>query len=267
MSRFAVLTLGLFWLHSSWAETITVTDLSFDSVELNGSSELEVSQGDQVELVLRGSSSDLDKQPFYLSGDRLVLGRTKRSGSSANSIQYKLTVPSLRHLELNGSGEVYVKPMELEDFTVSLEGSGEIKLFEIRGRNVTLRLSGSGDIQLASVIAKDLQVVLSGSGDINIGDIETTRAEFSLNGSGDIDVQGDGSAAEVEVNVIGSGDIEIQPLLAQEMAVHIMGSGTAMVNVETQLIVNTVGSGDVGYRGNPTIESTIVGSGDVYLEH
>jgi hypothetical protein len=267
MLRFIVLTLSLLWLQPGWAETVRVTDLSFDRVALYGSSELEVSQGDEVELVLRGSSNALDKQPFYLDGDLLILGRNKRSGDSADSVQYKLTVPDLRHLQLNGSGEIYVKPLELEDFTISVEGSGEIKLFSVSAQNLTLRVSGSGDIQAARLVAKDLQVVLSGSGDIDIGELETTTAEFSLNGSGDIGVRGNGSAEQVEVNVIGSGDIEIQPLLAQEVVVHIMGSGSAMVNCESELVVNTVGSGDVGYRGNPEIHTTLVGSGDVYPEH
>ena len=118
MLRFIVGITAIFWLQQGLAETLRVKDLSFNQVLLHGSSELEVSQGDEVELILRGKASKLEKNPFYLKGNTLVLGRTEHSNSDFGHVKYKLTLVDLSHLQLDGSGKIFARPLEVEDLHV-----------------------------------------------------------------------------------------------------------------------------------------------------
>ena len=104
------LTLGaaLVLAISAQAETLTVTDLDVDSIRVLGSVEVEVSQGDSAQLQIRGDADDLDQKTyplFYVKDSTLVLGATKSGGSSRFSdLQYRVTLPDLEALRLNGSG-------------------------------------------------------------------------------------------------------------------------------------------------------------------
>ena len=59
------------------AEVMRVGDLDVDKVWVTGDVEVEISQGQQAELLLRGDSEDLHKQPFYTRDGALVLGASR----------------------------------------------------------------------------------------------------------------------------------------------------------------------------------------------
>jgi len=248
------------------AETQRVEGLEFERVLVHGSVKVEIAQGDVVELLIRGDQDLLDKQPFFVKGDTLVLGKSpNHKRENFHDVKYKLTVVDLKHLQLNGSGEVYVKPLQTLDLYVSLEGSGDIKLFELRGRDITLQGSGSGDIQAAELHGQELDVVLSGSGDIHIGELSVKSMTVTLNGSGDISVEDHGVAETLDANVVGSGDIDLKQVDAMDVQINIVGSGTVSTGlIERELDVNVMGSGDVYYSGDPEISQSTLGSGDLH---
>lgn len=250
------------------AGTQQVEGLEFERVLVHGNVKVEISQGDTVELVLRGEASDLGKQPFFVDDDTLVLGHSRNHRSqSFSGVKFKLTVPQLHHLQLKGSGEVYVRPMQIEDMYAAVEGSGNIKLFDMQGGSLLLRMSGSGDIHVAKLNLEKLEIQLSGSGDIFLGELVAGQIETSINGSGDIKTQDGGSAKVIEMNIVGSGDIDFTPVDIASVEVNIMGSGTARVGVVERLDVNIMGSGDVHYRGDPDVDQSILGSGDLRREN
>ena len=248
------------------AETRRVEGLEFERVLVHGSVKVEISQGDVVELLMRGDEELLDKQPFFVKGDTLVLGKSpEHRRQNFSKVKYKLTVADLKHLQLNGSGEVYVKPLQTLDLYVSLEGSGDIKLFDLQGRDVTLQASGSGDIQVAKMQVEELKAVLSGSGDIHVGELSAEQMEVTLNGSGDISVEGQGVAKKLDANVVGSGDIDLEQVDSMDVQVNIVGSGTVSTGlIERGLDVHVMGSGDVYYSGDPEISEATLGSGELH---
>jgi hypothetical protein len=267
MWRFLVAVVGLSLMAPVSAETQRVEGLVFNRVVVHGAVDVEISQGDAIELVMRGTEEELARQPFFVEGDVLFLGRSQQHRrEDFSGVQFKLTVKDLEHLELKGSGDVYVKPMTVRDFFASVVGSGDMKFFELRAEEARLLVSGSGDMQVADVSAPDLQVLVSGSGDMGLGQIAATTAEFSLNGSGDISSAKPGAVEVLEVNVVGSGDIDLEGLDSREAGVNIMGSGSARIGRTEELDVNIVGSGDVHFGGNPEISETIIGSGDLHRE-
>ncbi len=249
---------------ASGAQTLRVEGLEFERVLVFGSAQVEVSQGDEPLLLMQGREEDLQKQPFFVKGDVLVLGRTQKGARrDFKGLKFKLTVRDLSQVELKGSGEIYVKPLQVRDFFASVDGSGDIKLFEVVGRDIKIHLGGSGDIQAVRVEAETLRVVLSGSGDIALGDFSARELELTLNGSGDISLNESGSADIAEINLVGSGDIDLEGLSVDGAEVNIMGSGDIDLGDVLSLEANILGSGDVTYMGNPEIEQSTLGSGSL----
>ncbi len=246
------------------ADTLRVAGLEFDNVLVFGDVEVEISHGDEVELLLRGSAIDLEQQPFLVEGNNLVLGRSRgASGDAFSDVQFKLRTPALSHVEHRGSGDVYIQSFEGERLFVSLAGSGQVRLFAQRAGSMILQLSGSGDLQAAGITAETVKVSLSGSGEVQLGRIDARDMEVALRGSGDISVSDEGQLETLEVNIIGSGDVRMSSLHARSAEVNIVGSGDARVGVVEDLDVNILGSGDVRFAGEPRISQSILGSGDL----
>ncbi len=68
---------GSLWLLcgvGAQAETLHVKDLDVNEVRVFGSVEVEISQGDERELFVRGPQKALEKEPFYVRGNTLFLG-------------------------------------------------------------------------------------------------------------------------------------------------------------------------------------------------
>lgn len=240
-----------------------VEGLEFSRVLVMGSAEVEISQGEVPELLVRGSESDLDIQPFFVDGDTLVLGRSKKQHHDFRDLKFKLVVTDIDHLQLNGSGEVYVKPLTVEDLYVSVEGSGEIKLYGVSGRDLTIMVSGSGEAQVVDLVGSEVKIVVSGSGELYVGKLKAKNLEASISGSGDVSVQKKGEVNHLKINIAGSGDVDMENLAAESVGVNIAGSGTALVRASKDLDVNIMGSGDVYYHGSPDVSQSILGSGDV----
>ncbi|MFT6365477.1 MAG: hypothetical protein ACJARI_000922 [Bacteroidia bacterium] len=250
--------------HAAGADVQRVSDLSFERVVLHGAGKLQVRQGVQPILTIKGDDEELDKGAFYLDGDTLFLGRGGKMRSNVSGVDFMLTVEKLTHLKLLGTGNIYVKPLEVEDLYVALDGSGDIKMFSVRAKDLTLQLSGPGDIQAVELFAEDLNVVLSGSGEIHLGEVVAKDAEFSLKGSGGITVQKSGVLDSLDIKIVGSGDVNLEPVDSDEVEINIMGSGDATVHARSELEVGIIGSGDVYYSGEPNIDQSILGSGDLH---
>lgn len=264
MLRIAICLCWVLLASAAAADIQRVSELSFERVVLHGDGKLEIRQGAQSELAIKGSEKILETGVFYLDGDTLVLGRGGKRRSEVSGVNFKLTVQELTHLKLVGSGDIYIRPLEVEDLYIALEGAGRIKIFSVRAEDLTLRLSGSGDMQAVVLAAQDLDVVLSGPGEIHFGELVAENAEFSVKGSGDITVQKTGTLDSLDIKIVGSGDVDLKLVKSEEVEVNIMGSGEATVHAISELEVGIVGSGDVYYSGEPDIDQSILGSGDVH---
>ncbi|EAQ99482.1 GIN domain-containing protein [Congregibacter litoralis] len=255
-----------------WAQDQTrrVEGLDFDQIVVLGDAEVEISQGKQVELQLRGPADYLDTEPFYVSDDTLVVGARKRRNKDDEQLRFRIVLPYLEDLQVKGSGTVYLKPFAFDDVvgndpvTLTVDGSGEINAFDLSGVDVEIRVEGSGDFRAVSIEAKDLEAVVAGSGYLFVETLKAENGEFVVTGSGDLRVTEGGSVDELEVNIVGSGDIRMAGVNSNRAATNIVGSGSATIGeVRDLLSASILGSGDVSYSGSPEVESVELGSGEV----
>ncbi|MER2998422.1 head GIN domain-containing protein [Pontibacter populi] len=125
----------------------------------------------------------------------------------------------------------------------------------------SLFLNGSGHIEGQNTItATDLPVAVNGSGKIAL-DVLANKIITQLTGSGKIVLQGESPVHTV--NISGSGRTEAFNLSSENVKVNISGSGTGEVTAINALDVTISGSGNLYYKGNPTITQHISGSGKV----
>jgi len=87
--------------------------------------------------------------------------------------------------------------------------------------------------------------------------------EVSNIGSGNVTVADPISVGQMKVYLLGSGSFFGFPLSASVCQVDISGSGNCEVTVDNDLDVVIEGSGSVYYKGSPSIEVDITGSGRV----
>jgi len=67
----------------------------------------------------------------------------------------------------------------------------------------------------------------------------------------------------LDLEIIGSGSFDGFPIEADQVVINIVGSADCSITATTGLKVVIDGSGTVNYKGNPTIDSNIEGSGKI----
>jgi hypothetical protein len=138
-----------------------------------------------------------------------------------------------------GPIDVYVTAPTYE--VVALAGSGAVVgETPLEGETLALKNAGSGRLTL-EVAVRDLTVSIAGSG----------AAELR------------GTAETVAVEIAGSGTVDGLDLRTATATIDVAGSGDTHIHVTDRLSATLMGSGDVTYRGSPTTDTSILGSGRV----
>lgn len=131
-------------------------------------------------------------------------------------------------------------------------------MVEIRG----FTIAGSGSINGESPFSpRELNLIIAGSGNMFMN-IRADRVCSSIAGSGNIQLVG--RANYHNASIAGSGRLEAFDLIVSSYDILLPGSGECRIHVEDVLNVVIVGSGNVYYRGYPSVvNTTIAGSGNV----
>jgi hypothetical protein len=190
--------------------------------------------------------------------------------------------------DITGSGTMTTESRELNAFTaVSVKGTTNVNITQGDSQSVEITADsnvidylrtevedGSLYIYLASghhyenitvhveVMVKGLNGVTNeGSGILKILDVE--NPDFHIKNIGTSDISFSGSSKTLSIENEGSGRISGYTFLTESCSIHIMGSGDVEVNCSNELQAEIDGSGNVFYKGNPTISTVIEGSGKV----
>lgn len=121
---------------------------------------------------------------------------------------------------------------------------------------------GSGNITGQGRLSDSGKIIINvfGSGDIQL-DVDGPSVVSEIHGSGDITLAGE--TKDVSCAIYGSGDFKASSLKAENAHVSIHGSGDAEVYASESLDAEIAASGDVHYRGEPKVTSSVHGSGEV----
>ncbi len=240
-------------------------DLSdFHSIRLCGPHDVIVSTGADVSVVAEGEDGALAAvEVTSESGTLAIRSRGKRRlfgfGERGDPVTFRVTMPELRNVRLEGSGDVQVDRVAGPSFHGSIAGSGDLVINGMEVGEAKFSVAGSGDIQIDSASGETFHCAIAGSGDIAIDDIAVAEAKFSIAGSGD--VRAAGRARQAGVSIAGSGDANIGGMEAEDVEVAIVGSGDVLVRATGTAKVTIMGSGDVALSGGARCTLTHAGSG------
>jgi len=106
------------------------------------------------------------------------------------------------------------------------------------------------------------QITLHGAGKILLDEVNQKEFACTINGSGDVQIK-EGITNQQEITINGSGNYLADALKSEDIRININGSGDGTVWATGKLSVRIRGSGDCHYRGHPTINKQISGSGSV----
>ncbi len=186
---------------SAEAERRSVRD--FERVVLEGSGELEVSQGPAESLLLSADPSLLRRIRSDVRGRTLTLGVRTGLLPVTRPIRYTLVVRDIRGLELAGSGSIHAVGLDTDRLSIRLSGSGHVTVDSLRARLLEVDLSGSGRCRVAGE-AESQQAAVSGSGSLAAEELRCREAEVRLDGSGDAAVW---ATDRLSVRIRGSGGV------------------------------------------------------------
>lgn len=245
-------------------------DLSeFDSIRLCGPHDVLVSTGTEASVVAEGGDEALAAvEVTSESGTLKIKSRGKRSlfgfGGGGEPVTFHVTLPELRNVSLEGSGDVQVDRVAGSSFHGSIAGSGDLAIDTLEVAEAKFSVAGSGDIQIDSASGEMFHCSIAGSGDLAIDDLQVSEAKFSVAGSGDI--RASGRARHAGISIAGSGDANISDMEAENAEIAIVGSGDVQAHATGTAKVSIMGSGDVALSGGAKCTVTQAGSGTFRCE-
>jgi len=127
-----------------------------------------------------------------------------------------------------------------------------------------ITVSGSGSFEsLDKIVVSAFESKISGSGNIK-GNFECDNFSIHISGSGNATVSG--NAKNLDVNISGSGKFNGREFKTDNADIRISGSGNVYIWVVDYLKAHISGSGNIIYRGNPKIDFSGSGSGQLKSE-
>ncbi|HMC86954.1 MAG TPA: head GIN domain-containing protein [Chitinophagaceae bacterium] len=176
---------------------------------------------------------------------------------------YKVTVKADENLEqyiitevING--RLYIRMKD----NISFFDSGDLTVYVSAPDINEIEVHGSGSITGQGRLSDSnkMKVKSFASGDIEL-EMDCPHIETEIHGSGSITLSGE--TKDVNCAIHASGDLNATNLKAETVKVSIHGSGSAEVFASESIEAEISASGDVHYKGDPKITSSVHGSGEV----
>ncbi len=258
VARFSLLALGISLLTLTSCEfpispiecvngvgerVIEVRELStFDKMIINLPGDVYLHREDEFRVEITAQENIIDYILTESSTDGLLDIHNDQCLGNYKTIRIDVYLPVLTMLEIHGSGDVYSE----EEF-----GNA--------GDQLAINIKGSGNVELVAN-AKNVNIDIMGAGDVTLktqADVVNTMIE----GSGDVLLRG--YTAKHALKIDGTGNAKAFDMESKETSILINGSGDAEVNVSDRLSVEIRGSGNVFYKGQPIVEASVTGTGEI----
>ncbi len=184
-----------------------------------------------------------------------------------------ITKGAVQSIHINAQPEIFnaiTKTVRNDEWLIDLanfRGRFESVTIEITMPSITgLHTTSTGDIQVQDHFNRVelLDLSVQGTGKIqHQGDAQ--QIDLTINGTGDVTLVGETDFLNARLNSTGS--LAAFDLSTQEVVLVSRGTGDAEIRVAQRLEVRMTSTGDVMYKGNPQIISTISGTGDLVDEN
>jgi Putative auto-transporter adhesin, head GIN domain len=176
----------------------------FTRVKITGATDVTIVQGSSFRVTVSDYSNLVDEIETSLSGDELRIGYKRDVWVTRGTSKATITMPSLKGLRVDGSGNFVVEGAFNGTglFSAEINGSGNITINNVVVEEADVHISGSGDVRAFGLLCNKANVKVSGSGKTEL--TVNNLLEVKINGSGDVYYKGN---ASVNASINGSGKV------------------------------------------------------------
>ncbi len=196
---------------------------SFDEVDVEGSLDVYVIQGDIKPVRIEGDENLIQFIEVIQEGDKLTI-RNKRGYNLRPSQDMKvyLTAPDYKNIDVSGACDIIAESKLNNDSDLSLQvsGAGDIRM-ELDAPKVRAQVSGSGSVNLKGE-TKEFELRISGAGNAHCYDLLSENTSVDISGAGDADVY---ASVKLDAEVSGAGTVRYKGN-AKQVNQQVNGAGS-----------------------------------------
>lgn len=176
--------------------TVEVNATDFDEVSAGYAFEVDITQGDDYQVLITVDQNLEEYLRVGKQGSRLNVQMDPGHTYAAATLRAEITMPELVGLELSGASRGRVTGFEgMRDFDVEVSGASSLRGEMVTG-DVTMDVSGASRAELEGS-GQDLRVEASGASHVTLADFAVRNANVEVSG-----------ASSAVVNVSGRLDAE-----------------------------------------------------------
>lgn len=176
----------------------------FDRVDLSGTGDVIITQGEAESLTIETDDNVMEHITSEVRGGTLYLGTEDFMNVLPSRLVFTLGVEELTAADVSGSGSIKAESIEANSLDLGVSGSGSVEIDSLAADELKVSISGSGDVDLAGEVPEQ-EIDISGSGRYRAGDLLSENATVSVSGSGDVTIWATDS---LDADVSGSGTID-----------------------------------------------------------
>ena len=134
-------------------QTLSYSAADFERIAVNGSFEIEITQGSDYLVEVTIDSAEAAKLNVVSDGTTLDIGFLPGSDVRADTLQAVVRAPVLERLELDGSNNATVSGFDTSFFEIDINGSNVVTSFNTSYEYVFATVAGNSLIDFANVTA------------------------------------------------------------------------------------------------------------------
>ena len=190
----------------------------FDRVEIDGSGQVRLVQGDRNEVFVSGDERMQQAVQVDRSGNRLRLslpGGWKFWDNGKAKVEIRMR--NVSRITMSGAADLFVPgPLKTPQLGIDIAGAGLTHFDDLRADALNLTISGSGESQLAGRV-ETLRLSVSGRGKVTAGQLQVGNASVSISGVGNADLW---VTDNLRVDISGAGHVTYagQPRVRQSIS-------------------------------------------------
>lgn len=191
---------------ASEAEGQLYTPGPFDRLQVDGLTQVKLSQGDKDQVFILGGPELQKSVELRLINKQL---RIEPSGAwkfwNNSRLQMEITLRDLKQLTLAGASDVHAPgPLRLNGLTVRISGAGQVRLDDLTAERLDFHVSGAGEGQLRGQVGQ-LNLGISGKGKLLAENLRVKQAQVNISGIGNTQLW---VSEELAVHISGIGSVE-----------------------------------------------------------
>ena len=211
---------------------------------------------------VRGSGNVVEdsREVSDVSGVALAtIGDLEIEVGDSESLRIEAEDNLLEHLETSvRNGKLRIETRD----TIRLDTTKPVRYFLTVTGLDTIEISSAGNIEASDLAAEDFSIKISSTGDLSMGELNANSLEIDMSSTGKLDIAG-GAVESQNIDISSTGSYSAEELASSEADVRLSSTGSATIWVSDNLKANLSSSGDLRYRGNPTVEATTSSTGEV----